>query len=393
VVVVGADVEALFPNLADIEVANICFEAVLNSKIAFKNINYRKALLYIAISMNKTDQRTSPLWRVLPRRTSQGGVRPGVTSSPDNEEHWYFPGAELTLNDKRLIVATVVKIGVLVMMNTHVYTWNVESFLQKAGGPIGLRSTCAVARVVMNDWDRRWIELCNENNIRIGKSNRYMDDIRTFLKVLREGWRWMEGGLCYTKNWEQEDRTSGISSSRRTANILVGMMNDIFPFLNFTIELGEDFVDGKLPSLDTKIWVQDGWKILFEFFEKTMASNLMVEAGSALSKDVKMATLSEEITRRLRNTSLDLDHSCRLEIMERACIKMKTSGHSDVFIRQAVEQGIRAFDDKVKRSRLDEEHPGYQPLYPKAGWRKDIKSKEKALKRGNWFKGVEKDGN
>ena len=161
-----------------------------------------------------------------------------------------------------------------------------------------------VARVVMNEWDRRWMKLCKMNNIRIGKSNRYMDDIRAFLKALREGWRWREGGLCYTKAWEQEDRTSGISSSRRTANILVGMMNDIFPFLNFTIELGEDFVDGKLPSLDTKIWVQDGWKILFEFFEKTMTSNLTVEAGSALSKDVKMATLSEEITRRLRNTGL-----------------------------------------------------------------------------------------
>jgi hypothetical protein len=94
-----------------------------------------------------------------------------------------------------------------------------------------------------------------------------------------------------------------------------------------------------------------------------------------------MAALSEEITRRLRNTSLDLDHSCRLEIMERAYIKMKTSGHSDVFIRQAVEQGIRAIDDKVERSRLYEEHQGYQPLYPMAGWRRDIKSKEKALKR------------
>ena len=116
VVVVGTDLEALFPNLADIEVANICFEAVLKSKIAFKNINYSKALLYIAINMNKTDQRTSPLWRVLPRRTSRGGVRPGVTSSPGNEEHWYIPGAELTMKDKRLIVATMVKIGVLIMM-------------------------------------------------------------------------------------------------------------------------------------------------------------------------------------------------------------------------------------------------------------------------------------
>ena len=75
------------------------------------------------------------------------------------------------------------------------------------------------------------------------------------------------------------------------------MMNEIFPFLNFTFELGEDFADGKLPSLDTNVWV-DGWKVLFVLFEKTMATNLMVEADSALSREVKLSTLSEEITRR-----------------------------------------------------------------------------------------------
>ena len=389
---VGADVEALFPNLSDIEVANICFETVLKSRIVFRNINYRKALLYIAINMNKTDQRTSPLWRVLPRRTSRGGVRPGVTSSPDNEEHWYFPAVELTDYEKRLVVATVVKIGVLVMMNTHVYTWNGQPYLQKAGGPIGLRSTCAVARVVMNEWDARWLEMCKINNIKINKKNRYMDDIKAFLKAIREGWRWVGGGLCFTKAWEQEDMNSGKSAARRSAEILVGMMNDVFPFLNFTIELGEDFLDGKLPSLDTTVWVEDGWKVLFEFFEKTMATNLMVEAKSALSNEVKMATLSEEITRRLRNSSLELDSSRRLEILERACTKMKTSGHSETFIRQAVEKGIRAFEDKVERSRLAEDNPSYQPLYPKAGWRKNLRSKEKAMKRGTWFKGGQKDG-
>ena len=113
-------------------------------------------------------------------------------------------------------------------------------------------SGCAVARVVMNEWDSRWIELCNRNNIKIGKSNRYMDDIRAFLKALREGWRWRDGELCYKESWEMEDRMSGVSAARRSANILVGMMNDIFPFLSFTIEL---------PSLDTKVWVMDGWRI------------------------------------------------------------------------------------------------------------------------------------
>ena len=181
------------------------------------------------------------------------------------------------------------------------------------------------------------MEICRNNNIKLRKNNRYMDDIRAFLKALKMGWRWVGGHLCWTRSWEREDEESGLSSSRRTAMVLVAMMNDIFPFLNFTIELGEDFVDGKLPSLDLSIWVVDGRLIMYEYFEKTMASNLMVEAGSALSKDVKLATLTEEICRRLRNTSMRLDSSRRLEIIERACTKMKTSGQTDPFIRLAVE--------------------------------------------------------
>ena len=45
--------------------------------------------------------------------------------------------------------------------------------------------------------------------------------------------------------------------------ILVAMMNDVFHFLNFTIELGEDFEDGKLPSLEINIWVVGGRLILY----------------------------------------------------------------------------------------------------------------------------------
>jgi hypothetical protein len=82
---------------------------------------------------------------------------------------------------------------------------------------------------------------------------------------------------------------------------------------------------------------------------------------------VKLATLSEELTRRLRNTSLEVDHSTRMEILGRACTKMVTSGHREVFITKAVVRGINAFRDKVKRSQLNEEHPGFQPIYQKAG--------------------------
>ena len=87
-----------------------------------------------------------------------------------------------------MIVATVVRIGVLVMMNTHVYAFNGQNYLQTAGGPIGLRSTCAVAQITMNKWDEKWISMMEINNIKVRRNNR-LDDIRAMLKSLRMGWR------------------------------------------------------------------------------------------------------------------------------------------------------------------------------------------------------------
>ena len=58
----------------------------------------------------------------------------------------------------------------------------------------------------------------------------------------------------------------------------------ISDLLRFTQEIGGDFPDGRLPSLDTRIWVKN-MIILFEFFEKTMSTNMVVHAKSALSED------------------------------------------------------------------------------------------------------------
>ena len=38
-VIVGADVEALYMSLTDLEVALICYDAVMKSKIRFKNVD------------------------------------------------------------------------------------------------------------------------------------------------------------------------------------------------------------------------------------------------------------------------------------------------------------------------------------------------------------------
>ena len=84
VVINGADVEALNPSLSDLEVAMICYDAIMNSKVKCENVNYRKARMYIALNLSKTEQMLSPLRRVLPWRTEGvSGVRPGVTANSE----------------------------------------------------------------------------------------------------------------------------------------------------------------------------------------------------------------------------------------------------------------------------------------------------------------------
>jgi hypothetical protein len=94
-------------------------------------------------------------------------------------------------------------------------------------------------------------------------------------------------------------------------------------------------------------------KIIFEFFEKTMATNLVVHAESALSEETKLSSLSEEVHRRLRNTSLDASQSKRMEIIERVCTKMATSGHKDKFILKSVTKGLDKFMESVRKSSTD----------------------------------------
>jgi hypothetical protein len=163
----------------------------------------------------------------MPRRTSRGGTRPGVTAPVDKDDHWEFPDVEMTSLEKRMIVATMVQIGVITMFNTHVYSFNGELFLQKAGGPIGLRSTCAVAHVAMNYWDSKWMETMRENNVRIRAGDRYMDDIRAFLNIIKEGWRWHEGHLYWTETWKNEDQKAGESGTSRTSKALIPSMNSV----------------------------------------------------------------------------------------------------------------------------------------------------------------------
>ena len=242
-VIAGADVEALYPSLEDVQVAEIVFKAVLESKVEFEGVDYQEGARYIALNSSEQECRTGPLRRVLPRRRFVAGSRPGVTGAgplgpePGDQEQWVFKERiRLTKVEKRLIVATVLKMAVMMLFRSHVYSFGGKYFLQKAGGPIGLRSTCAIARIVMLWWDVELLTLMSNNNLSVMEKARYMDDIRLWLYSVRLGWRWVEGELCFNSRWRQEERRLGMTGLEKSIEVLQGMMNSITDFLRLTME-------------------------------------------------------------------------------------------------------------------------------------------------------------
>ena len=76
-----------------------------------------------------------------------------------------------------MIIAMVAQKSVLAIFKTHTYWFANKFFLQRRGGPIGLRSTCCIARLVMMWWDEKLLDVIKQSNVKIIGSARYMDDV------------------------------------------------------------------------------------------------------------------------------------------------------------------------------------------------------------------------
>ena len=113
-------------------------------------------------------------------------------AEPHDQEQWRFPDVVITEEERREVVATVVGIATKVLFSNHLYTFGNKVYRQRSGGAIGLRATCAIARVTMNVWDKLWGKRIEDLNLRIELYTRYMDDGRIVGYTIRPGWRFEE---------------------------------------------------------------------------------------------------------------------------------------------------------------------------------------------------------
>ena len=253
-VVLGSDVINLYPSLDIKKVVREVREAVMETKITWEEVDYLEASRYVALNWSEEECRRSELGRVLPRRRYVTGTRPGMTGAGPtgalrgDQEQWVFPHVKLTSHEKRLLVARVVEIATEAMFTHHYYGFAGQKFQQCEGGPIGLRGTCSIARLVLQVFDRKWMKLVEGAKLAITLYMRYMDDGRKFLHPIRPGWRWIEGSLIFTKRWEEEDTKLGRSLLDITLGVVRESVKGIAEYLEFTFETAEDY--------DYQPWIQ-----------------------------------------------------------------------------------------------------------------------------------------
>ena len=138
-------------------------------------------------------------------------------------------------------MARVMKTAVLAIFKAHTYSFGGKFYHQQVGGPIGLRSTCCIARLVMMWWDDELVRAMERMNIKMVDGARYMDDIRVWLHAIRLGWRIVDGELRFRGEWLDEERRENITPLQKTTRVLEGIMNGICGWLNLTMETEDMF--------------------------------------------------------------------------------------------------------------------------------------------------------
>ena len=179
----------------------------------------------------------------------------------------------LKFQKKFLVNRSSVEQGLLAAMGGHLYNWHLEVKKKVEGLGIGSDLTRAVARLVMLDWDSKFINLVKENKLTLYSYTRYVDDTANGMAALPPGTRWgeEEAYMVFLPHLVEEDEE--VQADMRTMREVVRMGNSLSPMIQLTGDCPSANPNGKMPLLDTQVWVE-GNKVMHESYRKPMANPL-----------------------------------------------------------------------------------------------------------------------
>ena len=237
--------------------------------------------------------------------------------------------------------------GLLAAVDGHLFVWHKEVMKKQEGLGIGSDLTRAVARLVMLDWDQRFLNLAMDNKITIYMYNRYVDDTANAARALAPGVRWgeEERSMVFLPHLVEEDRE--VEADIRTMREVVRMGSSLDTSIQLTGDCPSSNESGKMPLLNTQVWVEDK-KVMYENYRKPVANELLMLEMSAMPAGMKRTVLTQEVVRIRRNIHPELPWETTVKHLDNLSQRLRMSGYDETYRYQVIKSGVEGFDKKFK---------------------------------------------
>ena len=145
-------------------------------------------------------------------------------------------------------------------------------------------------------WCGEFLNKLRESGINPKIAKVYVDDNTIVTKPVPPGSRFRDDRVIIVEEEIENDRD--VPADLRTARILNDVGNSVCPFISVTVNCASNHEDGFLPILDLKTRIINN-EVEYRFFKKPSSSRVTIMASSALPPNVKQATLTSEVLRRI----------------------------------------------------------------------------------------------
>ena len=178
-----------------------------------------------------------------------------------------------------------------------------------------------------------------------------------------------------------------VSGELRTKELIKNTLSGLESFLEFTVESGEEFDNGWLPTLDTSLKVGERNQILYRFFEKETSSSRTVQKRSAMEENSKHQVLANDLVRRLCNSMEQLGEEERRRIIDGYSQKLINSGYGIDQTKKIIVNGIRGYEGKGRKLRCVKEG---RRLHRTSKESQGARERKKLLAKLNWYRSRDK---
>ena len=180
---------------------------------------------------------------------------------------------------------------------------------------------------------------------------------------------------------EEIENDRNVPADVRTAKILKKVGDSVCPFIKVSVDCPSNHDDGFLPILDLKTRIVNN-KIEYRFFKKSMSSRVTIMASSALAPNVKRATMTNEVLRRLRNTWRGLPWSVFADTISEFSNDMKNMGYGEIFRAKVIQAALTGYKRQCELA-----DTGARPLHRPREYDAVNKRNKKLMSRdGAWLR-------